>query len=187
MLGCHDKLKPMNAEAPNQKTLQKNLWSNFLFAFLGIAVALVTSIALFPRWREKVKAYVQKPYREVLAKAYGDLSGQGDFVNVIKVKTEEGLLIEVFEAKKQADGEKLLARLPLDEKRDAFMSFSGDATNLGLIDFDGDGTLEIMAPAYDENFVPRLSVFKFDPVSKSFIKQGPDSKTAPNPEPSPAN
>lgn len=161
----------MNTEAAKQKTLLSNL----LFAFLGILVALATSIALFPRWREKVNLMFQRPYRQVLAKAYGDVSGQGDFVNVIKIKTEEGLFIEVFEAKKQIEGEKLIARLSLEEKRDAFMSFSGDATNLGLIDFDGDGTLEIMAPAYDENFVPRLSVFKFDPANKTFSKQGPDT------------
>lgn len=170
----------MNGEAQKTKSNSKNLGSNILIGVLAIAVALVTSIALFPRWREKVKSYFQKPYREVLAKAYGDLSGRGDFVNVIKIKTEDGLIIEVFEAKhydkRPTDGEKLLARLTLDEKRDAFMSFSGDATNLGLFDFDGDGTLEIMAPAYDENFIPRLNVFKFDPESRSFTKQGsPDS------------
>jgi hypothetical protein len=117
----------MNTEAAKQKTLLSNL----LFAFLGILVALATSIALFPRWREKVNLMFQRPYRQVLAKAYGDVSGQGDFVNVIKIKTEEGLFIEVFEAKKQIEGEKLIARLSLEEKRDAFMSFSGDATNLG--------------------------------------------------------
>lgn len=161
----------MNTEAPKQKTLL----SNILFGVLGIAVALVTSVALFPRWRDKVRAWVQQPYREVLAKAYGDVSGQGDFMNVIKLKTADGIILEVFENEKESNIEKLVARLSLDEKRDAFMSFSGDATNLGLIDFDGDGTLEIMAPAYDENFVPRLNVFKFDKANRSFIKQGPDS------------
>lgn len=160
----------MNTEAPKQKTFV----SNMLFGLLGIAVALVTSVALFPRWRDTVRSWVQKPYREVLAKTYGDISGQGDFMTVLKIKSDEGLLIEVFEKSKDSDSEKLLARLSLDEKRDAFMSFSGDATNLGLVDFDGDGTLEIMAPAYDENFVPRLSVFKFDPQRRAFSKQGPD-------------
>lgn len=98
-------------------------------------------------------------------------------MTVIKIKTDEGIAIEVFENQKEAATEKLVAKLTLEEKRDAFMSFSGDATNLGLVDFDGDGTLEIVAPAYDENFVPRLNVFKFDSQNRSFVKQGPDTNS----------
>lgn len=161
----------MNGEAPKQKT-----WiSTLLFSVLTIAVALVTSIAVFPRWRDQVRSLVQRPFREVLAKTSGDLTGKGDQVTVVKLKTNEGIVIEVFEFSKEENAEVVLARLRLEEKRDAFMSFSGDATNLGLVDFDSDGTLEIMAPAYDENFVPRLNVFKFDPANRSFVRQGPDS------------
>lgn len=159
-----------NIKSGNQRTL-----SNVVIATLAIAVVIVTAVASVPSWRAKLQSWVHSPYREVLAKARGDLTGKGDVISVIKVRTEEGLRVEVYERNQDSDNEKLLASLLLEERRDAHFNIRGQATNLALVDLDGDGLLEIVAPAYDENLIPRLHVYHFDPNSRSFTLMGPDS------------
>lgn len=145
-------------------------------AFVVLAVLLLTAsiITSVPEWRQKVRSWVQSPYRQVLAKARGDLTGQGDVVSVIKLKTQDGIAIEIFAHDLENDHEKLLSRIQFDERRDGHFNIKGQATNLAIMDIDGDGIQEIIVPVFDENLIPRLHVFKFDPLGKVFNRMGPE-------------
>lgn len=159
-----------------KKNPKHNAWlTNSAFAFLGLAVVIVTVVASVPKWRDSVRSWVQSPYRTILAKTRGDLTGQGFVVSVIKIKTQEGISVEIFERSEDSDQERLLSRLKFEERRDGHFSIRGQATNLAMMDVDGDGVLEIIVPVYDENLIPRLHVFKFDPMGKVFIRMGPES------------
>lgn len=153
----------------------KHLFSNIAFILLGAAVLGVSIVASVPSWRDAVRARFHGPFRQVLAKARGDLTGQGLVVSVVKLKTQEGILVEVYERGLDSDTEHLLARLKFDERRDGHFNIRGQATNLALMDLDGDGILEIIVPVYDENLIPRLHVFRFDPNGKVFIRMGPEN------------
>ncbi len=161
-----------NDNAPKRS---KHLASNIAFVVLGLAVLGVSVVASVPSWRDTVRARFQGPYRQVLAKARGDLTGQGFIVSVVKLKTQEGILVEIYERGLDSDSENLLARLKFDERRDGHFSIRGQATNLALMDLDGDGVLEVIVPVYDENLIPRLHVFRFDPMGKVFVRMGPEN------------
>lgn len=148
---------------------------NGAFVILGFAVLLTSLTAAIPSWRAAVRGYVQTPFREVLAKTRGDLTGKGFIVSVIKLRTQEGISVEIFERVNEGEQERFLARLKFEERRDGHFSIRGQATNLALMDVDHDGLLEVIVPVYDENLIPRLHVFKFDPIGKVFIRMGPDS------------
>lgn len=159
----------------NAASRSKHLVSNIAFVVLGLAVLGVSVIASVPSWRDSVRSRFHGPYREIIAKARGDLTGEGLVVSVVKVKTQEGIQVEIYERGHDNDSETLLARLKFDERRDGHFNVRGQATNLALMDLDGDGILEVIVPVYDENLIPRLHVFRFDPIGKVFIRMGPES------------
>ena len=109
--------------------------------------------------------------RVVLAKADGFLTKDMP-ITVIKVVTSETLSLEVYVRKDNSDDLQFFKRIILPEKRDGFFTFRGNATNLVLTDLDGDGNIEILAPSYDENLIPRLNVYSYDPESNSFHRKG---------------
>lgn len=153
----------------------KKFLLNLAFVVLAVCVVTVSIVASVPHWRDAVRARFIKPYREVLAKAKGNLVGQLQPVSVIKLKTEEGIVVEVYQITDEQGSERLKTRLKVDERRDAFINLRGQATNLALLDLDGDGALEILVPVYDENLIPRLHVFKYVPTEDNFVKMGPDA------------
>jgi hypothetical protein len=152
---------------------QKVFWLSFpTLCLISVCLAVLT---LIPASREFIRSVIVSNSRTILAKAEADLTGQGMKVAIIKVKTADSLALEIFE--KEADSSKLkfVKRIVLPEKRDAYFNFRGNATNLIVTDVDNDGTLEIVAPTFDENLMPRLNVYKFDPERHDFIRMGPEN------------
>lgn len=138
-----------------------------LASFLGMTTVV-------PALRERAREFLLGSDRVVLAKAEGDLSGRGDFYVVVKVKTSETLNLELYH---QIPNQRELVfqkRVILPEKRDGYFTYRGKDTNLVLADIDNDGGLEILAPAFDENLVPRLNVYKYDPAAQSVQRLGAD-------------
>lgn len=163
---------------PEVKTAKSNLFfSNILLVLLGALVLAVSVIASVPALRTRVRALVNRPYRQILAKAQGDLTGQGDRVSVVKLKTENGILVEVYSIVDAEGTEKLRGKIQVDEKRDAYIQIHGQATNLALMDVDDDARPEILIPVYDENLIPRLHVFKHNPLDDQFLRLGPEASS----------
>lgn len=128
-----------------------------------------------PSLRQYIKGELVNHERTILAKAEGDLTGKGDPVVIIKVKTPDSLSLEIYAKAPGKEETVFQKRLILPERRDGYFTYRGQETNLVLADIDHDGTLEILAPAFDEGLIPRLNVYKYDSTTQSFLKMGADS------------
>lgn len=143
-----------------------------LSVILPVAFALLIMVfAMIPSVREKIRTVWVYPKRTILAKAEGDLTGKGERATVIKVQTPETLAVEVYFNNGPLDDRLDMRRIVLPDQRDGYFDFRGDSTNLVLTDIDDNGILEILAPAYDENLIPRLHVYDFDPDLRVFKKR----------------
>lgn len=160
---------PMNATASETTFKKKEIILMGALAFVAMAL---TVVAVVPSLRGKVKDAFLSSERKIVAKVDGTLGPEGPKVVVLKIQSRNSLSLEVYDA--AAEGLTLMARLPLYEVRDGFVLVQGNATNLALTDVDKDGTFEIVAPTYDEQMVPRLNIFRYNPHTKSF-----DRATAP--------
>lgn len=144
-----------------------------LMIALAVLAMAVTTVAVIPSLRTKVKEAFSVDDREILAKVSGKIGALGPRVTVLKIKSHNTLSLEIYDMDSQ-DGTALLAKIPLAESRDGYFSLQGNATNLALTDVDSDGEMEIVAPTYDDQMVPRLNIFKYNRTTKSF-----DRVTAP--------
>lgn len=139
-----------------------------VLGLIGLAVVamLVTVVAVVPNLRNAVKSFVSSDERAILSKVSGNLGPQGPKVTALKIRSETGLSLEIYD--NTPDGLVLLAKINLQEKRDGYFSLKGNATNLALVDVDKDGLMEIVAPTYDDQMIPRLNIFKYNDQSKHF-------------------
>jgi hypothetical protein len=137
-----------------------------LISILFVLACIVTVYAVVPQWRTQFREFVFTESREVLARATSDITGNGDRFTFIKVRDKKGLSIEVYNDKLEGFG--LQSRLSLNESRDGFFDFRGQATNMALADIDNDGVLELLVPTFDENLIARLNVFKFNSDEQTF-------------------
>lgn len=156
------------------ETQKKRLFMIGFPALCLIAILLVV-MSFLPQSRELIRNLVISESRVVLAKAEADLPNGAGKLSVIKVQTADSLAIEVFESDYEGKNLKFVKRIVLSEVRDAYFNFHDQATNLALSDLDGDGNVEILAPTFDEDLVPRLNVYKYDAETKEIFRLGPDS------------
>lgn len=151
-------------------------WFKRLFFPVLIVVASVfVLVLLIPEWREAVRAWMGDHTRTILAQAEGDLTGQGDGVTVLKVRTLDAVVLEIYENDGTGRAYKYRTRIVLPESRDGYVKFRGSSTNLVLVDLDGDGGVEIVAPTYDDNLMPRLHAYKWNPKDQVFYALPPES------------
>lgn len=138
-----------------------------LMAILAIVAMTLVTIAVVPNLRTQVKEAFTPAQREVIAKVSGEIGPNGPHITVLKIKNGNTLGLEVY-SQDENGSLTLMTKLPLFETRDGHFLLQGNATNLALTDVDNDGNLEIVAPTYDDQMIPRLNVFRFNPDSKSF-------------------
>lgn len=134
--------------------------------------ALFVFLSGLPSFRITLRDTFLLQKREVLAKADGYLTASSP-ITVIKVKTADTLSLEIYTRKENTDELAFFKRIILPEKRDGYFTFRGNATNLVLTDLDGDGNIDILAPSFDENLIPRLHVYSYDPATNAFMQKGP--------------
>lgn len=124
-------------------------------------------VVLHPRARKSLNRLFSPPAREILATAEGDLFGNRQIHTVVKVRTPERIVIEVYDALED-HARKLIDTIELADRRDAHYHLLGQAVSLALKDMDGDRLPEIVAPTYDDQLTPHLNVFKFNKENQRF-------------------
>jgi hypothetical protein len=125
--------------------------------------------------RQKFRDRFVPDIRVVVAKSSGDLVGGGRSFTVLKVKNKDSLAVEVFENNYKTKQALFRARAILPEHRDAYFSYMGVAVNLLLLDVKGDGVLDIVTAAFDENLIPRMHVYKLNDVTGTLDPLGPEA------------
>lgn len=138
----------------------------FGLIFLAFVAMAVTTVAVVPSLKTKVKEIFTHEERRILAKVTGNMGPRGPKVTALKIQSREGLSVEIYTD--SDDGLKLSARIPLAETQDGYFTLQGNATNLALADVDYDGLMELVAPSYDNQMVPRLNIFKYNEETKTF-------------------
>jgi hypothetical protein len=123
-------------------------------------------LALHPKLNKAVKYTFQKKYRTVLSTVSGRIMDDGKITKVVKLKTKDGIFLEIYHGDKSL--KPLISKIKLPDARDAYFIFQGQSTNLALEDLDGDNKLEILVPSFDKNLVAHLNVYKFNKKSNTF-------------------
>jgi hypothetical protein len=152
---------------------QNDLVFRWLFPLLAATAMALAAVSVSTPSRDFIRHHLFAPTRKVIAKADADLTGKGDWMTVIKVQTEQGLFLEIYRIDREHATSSLIKRIHLDDSRDGYFTFRGNATNLALTDVNSDGVLDIVAPTFDESLIPRLNVYKYDPDVQDFIKLNP--------------
>jgi archaellum component FlaF (FlaF/FlaG flagellin family) len=142
------------------------------FRSLSIVDVLVSALVLIfivfvasTDLRTSLQAKLNKPFRRVLAVASAQFSGTP--MKVVKVQSQEGISLEVYQAS-DPSRTPLVDQILLPDRFDAYFKFRGEALNLAVDDTNGDSHLEIIAPTFDEARRSRLHIFQFNPEIKKF-------------------
>jgi hypothetical protein len=122
---------------------------------------------LHPELRASLRGTILYDFRVVVSTAHGDLLGEGIEMKVAKVRTRDALFVEVYEPRGEGNM-RLLERIELQDKRDGYFNFNGQATNLAIDDIDGDGRPEILAPSFDQNLIGHINVYRYDKTLGAF-------------------
>lgn len=139
----------------------------FIGGFLT-ALFLGSLLAVFiPAFRTKTRMVFQSSEHKVLSTLKKDFFQDGRIITFAKVKTPDGLYVEVYETSKEGV-QKNIDRILLPDTNDGFFHFHGQATNLALEDIDGDHQFEVLAPTYDANQVAHLNIYKYNLSTKKF-------------------
>lgn len=134
--------------------------------FLILAASLLAAV-LTPSIRTSVQNYFSRPGRQVLATAEGDLLGDGGMTKVIKYRNEEGLFVEILKVD-ESGASSLVDRILLPDKHDGLFNYQGHVTRLAIADVNNDGKMELLAPSFDNQLVPHLNIFRYNPSLNRF-------------------
>lgn len=146
-----------------------------LFSILLLLAAALLAAVLTPSLRQRVQDHFTQVGREILATADGDLLNEGVPAKVIKYRNKDGIFVDVM--RMEPDGStKLVDRIVLPDKHDGLFNFHGQVTRLAIADVDADGKQELLAPTFDNQLVPHLNVFRYNPAIQRFEPVQPDPK-----------
>jgi hypothetical protein len=137
-----------------------------LSIFLLLSAAMLAAV-LTPSVREAIQKKLTRPGREVLATAEGDVLNDGSKAKVIKYRDADSLFVEVMRVREDGSSD-LVDRILLPDKHDGLFNYQGHVTRLAIADVNQDGKLELLAPSFDNQLVPHLNVFRFNPDSGRF-------------------
>lgn len=145
---------------------QFKTWLPKIFFTAVLATSWV--LVLNPDAHTHIRGLLHKDSRIVLSTAMGDLMSNGTLTQVVKIKTAKGIQLEIYGTPKNGIMPLLqVLELP-DQHRDAFFQLNDQSTNLALDDVNGDGRIDILAPAFDNDLVSHLNIFSFNSDLKKF-------------------
>lgn len=105
--------------------------------------------------------------RKILAKAFAQY--QEKMFVIFKIKTNSGIEIEIYLKDPNTNNQIFKQRFPLNDDAEAYLMVNNNSMNLGLVDINTDGQMDIIAPTVDKNGNSRLNVFQFNPELDSFV------------------
>jgi hypothetical protein len=142
---------------------------NILLAILALIAILAAVASAMPQLRFFFNSQNIQT-RQILAKTFADFESK-KFV-VLKIKTESGIDIEIYE-KDQDNNQRLKQKFSLIDDTEAFLMINNNSVNLGLNDVDHDGVLDIISPTVDRGGNSRLNIFKYNSELDQFVPLQP--------------
>jgi hypothetical protein len=139
--------------------------------YLIAAMAVVAIIAAILSSNQTVRNYFSPAsngttQRSILAKIFTSY----DDVNyvIFKIRTDEGIEVEVYEKDQATFFQKLKQKFSFPDDKDAFLMVDGNSISLALSDVDQNGIMDIVVPTVDQYGLSRLNVFKYNSELKQF-------------------
>ncbi len=150
---------------------KNQLYRDRLARAFGLFVVMASCIAVInPEVRSAVRSKLQPEFRVVLSSATVDLLKTGQLFTIVKLKTHEGLFVEIYEDQGKS-AKRLKSRIELGHSKDAYFNFNGLSTNLAIDDVDGDNQLDILAPSFDSSLVAHVNLIKYNSASGEFTQK----------------
>lgn len=134
---------------------------------MGILTLAALIAVVNPHIRNRIRTRFETNQRVMLTTTSGDLLHDGRKIEVIKYKGPEGISLEVLAGDKTGS-KTIVDRIVLPDHHDGLFNFEGHVTGLAVADIDGDGRIELMAPTFDDQLVPHLNLFRYNPETKKF-------------------
>lgn len=128
---------------------------------MTLALTCLFMVVLDPNIRSNMRSMIRPHYRVILAIAQADLDNSGQKFQILKIKTDEGLYLEVYGQKNGF--QQLVSSVKLPDKKDGYFTFNGQVTNLAIDDVNGDNRREILATSFDNDLVAHLNVYRYIP------------------------
>lgn len=154
----------MTTHTTEESKIKKN--EAIFLSLLALGAVVSVCLAIIPSTRHNIKQMFISQDRKIIAKVDGSLAPGETIFTVLKIKEGSKLSIELY-APDEEGNLSLLNKTPLFDSRDGFLDVKESATNLAIMDVDKDGTNEIVAPTYDDQMIPRLNIFKFNPDTRA--------------------
>ena len=106
--------------------------------------------------------------KKILSIAYGDLLHNGSLVKVVKSKTAQGVALDFYSAPDEGSRH-LIAHVLIPNATDGFYNHRGEAVQLAVVDLDGDGRMELLAPIFNKQMTAYLNPYHFSRRAEGFV------------------
>ena len=156
----------VNKERGVIKMKKKYFWT-ILLAFFGV-LNVGSAVLLFSPAKVVVQKKVLSQKWNMLSVVHGDLMHNGSSIKVVKFETSDGIMLEFYSAG-QNGVRQIINRVEIPNARDGFFNHRGQAVQLAVVDLDGDGTMELVSPTFNNNMLARLNPYHYSEKEKAFI------------------
>jgi len=136
--------------------------------FLGLVLGLwifTWSLTLNSRWLKVFQSEVLTQNEILLSTVQGPLFGPNEYGYANKVQVPDGLRLEIFRTS-ESGYSRLIKAISFKHAKDAHIEFLEGASNLVLVDEDGDGSLEILFPYTDSLLNSQIETLNFANLEK---------------------
>lgn len=159
-----EKLDFDKGEFPDSRSLEQTLgWT------LGVIFLVLSLFPVFdPHLRTQLHDFFLPSQRVVLTTASTALPGTDQIITVVKIRTTQNLLLEIYKSSQTTHDQKLIDKITLPDRRDGYFHYNGQATNLVLDDINNNHKLDIITSTYDEDLIAHLLVFEYNETSGTF-------------------
>lgn len=147
----------------------------FIILLLSLVVITLGVIALKPDWRNQAQHLFRAQQKRVLAAVSGRFIPDHTPLRAVKIINSDEVFIEIFEESPEGGLNKLFT-IRTGHPHDGQFNFKGQVSRLVASDLDGDGTDELLVPAFDQSLRPRLHVYKYQSELKDFQEIPPPSQ-----------
>ncbi len=141
--------------------------------FLKLFFVTVHSLSLLsvfhPGVRSSLRSFIRGGSRDVLSSINTKLDGSDIEYNILKVKSEGNLFLEVYSTDKLG-AISLLEKYQLPDDHDAYFNFGGTMSNLVVADIEKTGMPQIVVPSFDKDLVGHLNIFQFNSSNHNLMK-----------------
>ena len=139
----------------------------FYMNFLFVVRPLEIKRALVKIKLDRVLELAYTQSLQTLRTVEGPLIEAGLDLRVLKIKQGDKIFLRFL--KKNADNSYwFINAIELKGSREAYFNYRGEPFSLSISDDEGDGSLDIIAPAFDKFFWPHINLAFYNKQSKKF-------------------